>query len=108
MVALTELGFTPAQAHTLLTLEPLPVDLFDGLVDASDRLEGGDTILWWNDIEKDARYASFPKSWNAVSRARAHELSSTHAGSLLIASSITPASPADTAWRAAAHAQERF
>ena len=27
----------------------------DGVFDASDRIEGGGAILWWNDLEKDSR-----------------------------------------------------
>jgi UDP-glucose:glycoprotein glucosyltransferase len=34
-------------------------DLLDGLVDSSDRLEGGGVILWRNDIEEDTRYAGW-------------------------------------------------
>ena len=29
----------------------------DGLFDASDRIEGGGVVVWWNDLEKDKRYA---------------------------------------------------
>ncbi|KAG1851914.1 glycosyltransferase family 24 protein [Suillus subluteus] len=34
-------------------------DLLDGLVDSSDRSEGGSVILWRNDIEEDTRYAEW-------------------------------------------------
>lgn len=34
-------------------------DLLDGLVDSSDRLEGGGVILWRNDIEEDTKYADW-------------------------------------------------
>lgn len=34
-------------------------DLLDGLVDSSDRSEGGGVILWRNDIEEDTRYAEW-------------------------------------------------
>ncbi|BGP16173.1 hypothetical protein JCM10213_001389 [Rhodosporidiobolus nylandii] len=30
------------------------------LYDATDRSEGGQVILWWNDLEKDRRYKSWP------------------------------------------------
>ncbi|PFH48143.1 glycosyltransferase family 24 protein [Amanita thiersii Skay4041] len=30
--------------------------VLDGRIDASDRSEGGDVILWWNDMDKDERY----------------------------------------------------
>ena len=39
----------------------------DGRVDASDRPEGGNVILWWNDIEEDERYARWSPSFYAVS-----------------------------------------
>jgi len=29
----------------------------DGLFDASDRIEGGGVVVWWNDLEKDKRYS---------------------------------------------------
>ncbi|KAG1729250.1 glycosyltransferase family 24 protein [Suillus lakei] len=34
-------------------------DLLDGLVDSSDRSEGGSVILWRNDIEEDTKYAEW-------------------------------------------------
>ncbi|KAG1862437.1 UDP-glucose:glycoprotein glucosyltransferase-domain-containing protein [Suillus tomentosus] len=34
-------------------------DLLDGLVDSSDRSEGGGVILWRNDIEEDTKYAEW-------------------------------------------------
>ncbi|OAX38260.1 hypothetical protein K503DRAFT_800568 [Rhizopogon vinicolor AM-OR11-026] len=34
-------------------------DLLDGLVDSSDRSEGGGVIVWWNDIEEDTRYTGW-------------------------------------------------
>ena len=42
-------------------------EIMDGRVDASDRQEGGDVILWWNDIEKDARYARWSPSFYSAS-----------------------------------------
>lgn len=60
MLLLTSLGLTPEQAVDLVThpeiyqAQSSQGDL-DNLFDASDRLEGGDVILWWNDIEKDSR-----------------------------------------------------
>lgn len=27
----------------------------DGIFDASDRIEEGGVIVWWNDVEKDSR-----------------------------------------------------
>src|SRR4051794_19869223 len=60
MLSLVSLGLTPTQAYGLLTDENIGAaqtntDPTVGLVDASDRIEGGNVILWWNDIEKDSR-----------------------------------------------------
>lgn len=63
ILSLTSLGLTPKQAFELIS-DPLigqaqaEEDPAEGLVDASDRLEGGEVIIWWNDIEKDKRSAS--------------------------------------------------
>ncbi|KAJ8081870.1 killer toxin resistant protein [Marasmius tenuissimus] len=39
----------------------------DGLVDASDREEGeGSVVVWWNDIEKDSRYAQWQPSIHGI------------------------------------------
>ncbi len=46
-------------------------EIMDGRVDASDRQEGGDVILWWNDIEKDARYARWGTSFYAETTRKA-------------------------------------
>jgi len=29
--------------------------IVDGIFDASDRIEEGGVIVWWNDLEKDSR-----------------------------------------------------
>ncbi|CED83771.1 UDP-glucose:glycoprotein glucosyltransferase [Phaffia rhodozyma] len=82
-LALTELGLTPSQASSLLTLPQREPPIFDGLVDASDRMEmeaeglvledqdlgekteksGGveGVVLWWNNLETDSRY----KKWRS-------------------------------------------
>lgn len=39
-------------------------ELLGELYDATDREEGGDVILWWNDLEKDRRY----KTWDSSVR----------------------------------------
>ncbi|ODO11431.1 hypothetical protein I350_00211 [Cryptococcus amylolentus CBS 6273] len=63
--ALTSLGLTPAQAVTLIS-DPdigsaqVGEDVGEGFVDASDRTEGGDVVVWWNDIEKDHQYRNWP------------------------------------------------
>jgi UDP-glucose:glycoprotein glucosyltransferase len=36
------------------------------LYDATDRAEGGQVILWWNDLEKDRRYKSWSRSTRDV------------------------------------------
>lgn len=71
-LSLTALGFTPRQAFELLS-DPLigesqtQHDPGEGMYDASDRLEGEDVILWWNDITKDTRYKSWPTALGSVS-----------------------------------------
>jgi len=60
MLSLTSFGLAPDQAFDLIThpsLETLSSNngVVDDLFDASDRPEGGDLVLWWNDIEKDTR-----------------------------------------------------
>ncbi len=58
--AFMETGMKADQAHAVLTDERIgaamtEVDPMAGLVDASDRPEGGQVIMWWNNIEKDKR-----------------------------------------------------
>ena len=60
MLSLTSLGLTPGQAVELLTHPAVGAaqntkGALDDLFDASDRFEGGEVIVWWNDIEKDRR-----------------------------------------------------
>jgi hypothetical protein len=60
MFTLTSLGVTPGQAVELLTDPAIiaaqsDIGLLDGIFDASDRLEGGGVVIWWNDLEKDNR-----------------------------------------------------
>jgi UDP-glucose:glycoprotein glucosyltransferase len=59
MNSLTSLGLSRGQAVELLSHSAVQRDsgVLDGLFDASDRPEGGNTIIWCNDIEKDSRYA---------------------------------------------------
>jgi UDP-glucose:glycoprotein glucosyltransferase len=61
MLSLTRLGLSRSQALELLTHPAVSGaqenDLLDGIFDASDRPEGGDVIMWWNNIEKDERCA---------------------------------------------------
>ena len=60
MTSLTSLGLTAAQAvelvsHPLVGTTQTQKNAVEGLFDASDRTEGGDVIMWWNNIEKDER-----------------------------------------------------
>ena len=58
--SLTSLGLTPKQAFNLLSdsvigHKQIAEEPGEGVVDASDRLENGEVIVWWNNIEKDSR-----------------------------------------------------
>lgn len=71
MLSLIDLGFTPQQAFELISdpligLAQTEEDAGEGIFDASDRIEGGDVITWWNDIEKDKRYKSWPNTLQGV------------------------------------------
>lgn len=71
MLSLTSLGLSSSQALDLISHSAIEAanggsDLLDGLFDASDRPEDGDLILWWNDLEKDSKYARWPPSIFAV------------------------------------------
>lgn len=73
MIELTSLGLTPEQAFELLTNEgigeaQLQEEPLAGLVDASDRSEGGSVIIWWNNIEKDKKYSTWSSSINGLLR----------------------------------------
>ncbi|WVW83270.1 hypothetical protein I302_105289 [Kwoniella bestiolae CBS 10118] len=67
VLSLTSLGLTPKQAIDLIAdpvigeaqVEDSPGE---GTVDSSDRVEGGDVIVYWNNIEKDKRYKNWPTS----------------------------------------------
>lgn len=66
MEGLTSLGLTSTQALEALAGQPVAEsfsqgNLFDGIFDASDRPEGGDVILWLNDLQKDDAYKAWPK-----------------------------------------------
>lgn len=71
MLSLVELGFTPEQAFQLLSDSLIgqaqtEEDVGEGIYDASDRQEQGGVITWWNDIEKDKRYRSWPTNLMSV------------------------------------------
>ncbi|EIW69539.1 hypothetical protein TREMEDRAFT_44060 [Tremella mesenterica DSM 1558] len=73
ILSLSSLGLTPKQAFELLA-DPLigqsqtSDDPTEGMVDASDRDEGGKAITWWNNIERDKRYSSWPKQMQGYLR----------------------------------------
>lgn len=46
-------------------------NVLDGIFDVSDRQEGGNVIMWLNDLEKDGRYRSFPTTIESVSALQA-------------------------------------
>ncbi|KAI0948225.1 hypothetical protein AcW1_009797 [Taiwanofungus camphoratus] len=73
MRSLMSLGLSPEQAVELLTYPSIGAaqsqsDVLDGLVDASDRQEEGDVIVWWNDLEKDDRYSRWGASLRLLLR----------------------------------------
>ena len=72
MGQLTQLGLSPKQALDVLTSKHVQKTLsqgtvLDGVFDASDRAEGGDVIIWLNDLEKDERYAGMKRGLREVS-----------------------------------------
>ncbi|KII87653.1 glycosyltransferase family 24 protein [Plicaturopsis crispa FD-325 SS-3] len=61
ITGLTTLGLTGAQAvefisHPAVAAAQSQGAVVDGMFDASDRPEGGDVLVWWNDLTKDTRY----------------------------------------------------
>jgi len=74
IVSLGELGLSPKQAVDVISWSSAPTaagseqPVLEGYFDASDRIEGGDVIIWWNDIEKDTRYSRWPTSLTGVCR----------------------------------------
>ncbi|KAG8959414.1 hypothetical protein FRC03_008014 [Tulasnella sp. 419] len=70
MQELTDLRLTPAQAVNLISHTVLIKDqgtkALEGIVDASDRQEGGGIIQWINNLEKDQMYSKWPHSVHAL------------------------------------------
>ncbi|PPQ88795.1 hypothetical protein CVT25_010481 [Psilocybe cyanescens] len=71
--SLTSQGLERSQAFQLLTHSAIAIAqkesaAMEALFDASDRPEGGDVIVWWNDMEKDSRYAKWNPSLYALLR----------------------------------------
>ena len=61
MSSLTSLGLTAEQAVDLVSHESIFAaqrerGTVEDIFDASDREEGGDVIIWWNNLEKDQMY----------------------------------------------------
>lgn len=73
MRSLASLGLSPRQSIDLLTHKAIygaqqdSAGALDGIFDASDRPEGGDVIVWWNDLTQDSRYARWNPSLTGVS-----------------------------------------
>ena len=67
---LREIGFSGSEAVQVLSHEAIARSKIEGEVqryDYRDDLEGGKTIVWLNDIEKDKRYSGWPTHTSAVS-----------------------------------------
>lgn len=65
-----DLGLTGSQAIQLLSHEAVATVKAENepqRFDWRDDIEGGNVIIWMNDIEKDKRYEQWPSSLNAVS-----------------------------------------
>jgi UDP-glucose:glycoprotein glucosyltransferase len=99
MSSLTSLGLTPEQALELVSHETIldaqrEGGISEGVFDASDREEGGDVIIWWNDIENDQRYAAWSDNIQTVSMQEAmnhlHELMQTPVAAPTYASPRVP------------------
>lgn len=70
MGSLRELGFTGSEAVGILSHPAIAESKGIAAVqryDYRDNLEGGNVIIWLNDIEKDKRYAGWPTHATAVS-----------------------------------------
>ncbi|KAI0042052.1 glycosyltransferase family 24 protein [Auriscalpium vulgare] len=72
VTTLTAVGVEPSEVVDVLTHPALTAAsasrAFDDVFDASDRPEDGDLIIYWNDIEKDSRYARWQTSLYALMR----------------------------------------
>lgn len=71
MRSVLSLGLTPEQAIELLTHRAVSAaqadtGVLDGIFDASDRPEGGDILVWFNDFETDKRYERWGSSLSLV------------------------------------------
>ena len=71
MSSLTSLGLTAEQAVDLVSHKTIFTaqrerGAVEDIFDASDREEGGDVIIWWNDLEKDQMYARWSDNIDMV------------------------------------------
>lgn len=69
IASLNALGLSPAEAIGILTYPDVSNTQSNAepqRYDFRDETEGGKVILWMNDIEKDKRYADWPKKVNAL------------------------------------------
>ena len=67
---LREIGFSGSEAVQVLSHEAIARSKIEGELqryDYRDDLEGGEAIVWLNDIEKDKRYSGWPTYTSAVS-----------------------------------------
>ncbi|KAG6876468.1 hypothetical protein C0992_012845 [Termitomyces sp. T32_za158] len=75
-----DVGLSRGEAFELLTSSDVAksqvAGVLDGIVDASDRIEGGNVIIYWNDIEKDSRYEKWSTSIFALIRPMYHGIPS--------------------------------
>lgn len=70
---LREIGFSGSEAVQILSHEAIAASKVEDDIqryDYRDYLEGGKTIVWLNDIEKDKRYSGWPTHTSAVSMSR--------------------------------------
>jgi UDP-glucose:glycoprotein glucosyltransferase len=61
--SLRQLGLTGDQAVKLLSHEKIAEKIETGAInrfDIRDDIEGGNVIIWMNDLEKDSRYKQWP------------------------------------------------
>ncbi|KZT07030.1 glycosyltransferase family 24 protein [Laetiporus sulphureus 93-53] len=75
MLSLTSLGLSPGKAFELLTHPSIAAaqsesDVLDGILDASDHLEGENVIVWLNDLQKDNRYGRWGSTLRLFLRQR--------------------------------------
>ncbi|KAH7886870.1 glycosyltransferase family 24 protein [Phlebopus sp. FC_14] len=66
--SLVGLGLTQEQAVEFLMHPAHSANFLDGLVDSSDRQEGGSVVLWCNDLQNDQRYALYSSSLHGLLR----------------------------------------